>query len=45
MSTLKHSLRDYGMTISLVVIMALFLFSVDTLLAWIVKMVTGRGQG
>src|SRR5512147_962494 len=28
-----------------VVVMALFLFSVDTLLAWIVKLATGRGNG
>jgi preprotein translocase subunit SecE len=28
-----------------VVVMAMFLFSVDTLLAWIVKLATGRGNG
>jgi len=27
-----------------VVVMALFLFGVDTLLAWIIKMLTGRGE-
>jgi preprotein translocase subunit SecE len=28
-----------------VVIMALFLFGVDTMLAWIIKMLTGRADG
>jgi preprotein translocase subunit SecE len=27
------------------VVMALFLFAVDTSLAWLVKLVTGRGEG
>jgi preprotein translocase subunit SecE len=34
---------DDGGRFVFVVVMALFLFSVDTLLAWIVKLATGRG--
>jgi preprotein translocase subunit SecE len=42
--TRKETLQTTGVVFVFVVIMALFLFSVDTLLAWIVKWVTGRGQ-
>ena len=43
--TRKETLQTTAVVFVFVAIMALFLFSVDTLLAWIVKMVTGRGQG
>ena len=31
--------------ISVIVVMALFLFGVDTFLAWIIKLLTGRADG
>ncbi|MEO8488123.1 MAG: preprotein translocase subunit SecE [Betaproteobacteria bacterium] len=39
----KETLQMTGVVFVFVVVMALFLFSVDTLLAWIVKLATGRG--
>ena len=43
--TRKETLQTTGIVFAFVVIMALFLFTVDTTLAWIVKMLTGRGEG
>jgi len=43
--TRKETLQTTGIVFAFVVIMALFLFTVDTTLAWIVKMLTGRGAG
>ncbi len=40
--TRKETMQTTG--IVFVVIMALFLFSIDTTLAWIVKVLTGRGE-
>ena len=39
----KETLQTTGIVFLFVVIMALFLFSVDSSLAWVVKMTTGRG--
>ena len=39
----KETMQTTGIVFAFVVIMALFLFGVDSLLALIVKMVTGRG--
>ena len=43
--TRKETLQTTGIVFAFVVIMALFLFTVHTTLAWIVKMLTGRGAG
>ena len=43
--TRKETLQTTAIVFVFVVIMALFLFSVDTALAWIVKMLTGRANG
>jgi preprotein translocase subunit SecE len=43
--TRKETLQTTGIVFVFVVIMALFLFSVDTALAWIIKMLTGRVDG
>ena len=42
--TRKETLQTTGIVFVFVVIMALFLFSVDATLAWTVKMMTGRGE-
>jgi preprotein translocase subunit SecE len=42
--TRKETMQTTGIVFVFVVIMALFLFSVDTTLAWIVKLMTGRGE-
>ena len=39
----KETMQMTAVVFVFVVVMALFLFSVDTLLAWIVKLATGRG--
>jgi len=39
----KETLQTTGIVFAFVVIMALFLFSVDATLAWMVKLATGRG--
>ena len=39
----KETLQMTAVVFVFVVVMAMFLFSVDTLLAWIVKLATGRG--
>ena len=42
--TRKETIQTTAIVFAFVVIMALFLFAVDTTLAWIVKMLTGRGE-
>jgi preprotein translocase subunit SecE len=41
----KETIQMTGIVFAFVVVMALFLFSVDTLLAWVLKLVTGRQAG
>jgi preprotein translocase subunit SecE len=43
--TRKETIQTTGVVFAFVVVMALFLFAVDTSLAWLVKLVTGRGEG
>ena len=43
--TRKETIQTTGVVFAFVVIMALFLFAVDTMLAWLVSLITGRGQG
>jgi preprotein translocase subunit SecE len=43
--TRKETLQTTGIVFVFVVIMALFLFAVDASLAWIVNLMTGRGEG
>ena len=43
--TRKETLQTTGIVFAFVVVMALFLFGVDTTLAWIIKMLTGRTDG
>jgi preprotein translocase subunit SecE len=40
--TRKETMQTTAIVFAFVAIMALFLFSVDTMLAWIVKLLTGR---
>ena len=40
----KETIQTTGIVFAFVVVMALFLFAVDTTLAWIIKLVTGRGE-
>ena len=40
--TRKETLQTTAIVFAFVVVMALFLFAVDTTLAWIVKLLTGR---
>jgi preprotein translocase subunit SecE len=40
----KETLQTTAIVFGFVVIMALILFSIDTTLAWIVKLLTGRGE-
>ena len=42
--TRKETMQTTAIVFVFVVLMALFLFSVDTTLAWIVKLLTGRGE-
>ncbi len=42
--TRKETVQTTAIVFAFVVVMALFLFSVDSTLAWIVKLVTGRGE-
>ena len=42
--TRKETVQTTLVVFAFVVIMALFLFAIDTTLAWIVKLVTGRGE-
>ena len=43
--TRKETIQTTGIVFAFVVIMALFLFAVDTSLAWIIKLLTGRVEG
>jgi len=43
--TRKETIQTTGIVFAFVVVMALFLFAVDTSLAWIIKMLTGRVDG
>ena len=43
--TRKETIQTTAVVFVFVVVMALFLFAVDTSLAWLVKLVTGRGEG
>src|SRR5213592_3014209 len=43
--TRKETIQTTAIVFAFVVIMALFLFAVDTTLAWIVKLLTGRTEG
>jgi len=40
----KETIQTTGIVFAFVVVMALFLFAVDTTLAWIIKLLTGRGE-
>jgi len=42
--TRKETIQTTAIVFGFVMIMAIFLFSIDTTLAWIVKLLTGRGQ-
>jgi preprotein translocase subunit SecE len=42
--TRKETIQTTGIVFAFVVVMALFLFSVDTTLAWILKLLTGRTE-
>ena len=42
--TRKETIQTTAVVFGFVVIMALFLFTIDTTLAWIVKLLTGRGE-
>ena len=42
--TRKETMQTTAIVFAFVVIMALILFSIDTTLAWIVKLLTGRGE-
>ena len=42
--TRKETVQTTLIVFAFVVIMALILFSIDTTLAWIVKLLTGRGE-
>ena len=43
--TRKETVQTTAIVFAFVVVMALFLFAVDTGLAWIVKLLTGRTEG
>ena len=43
--TRKETMQTTAIVFAFVMIMALILFSIDTTLAWIVKLLTGRGEG
>jgi preprotein translocase subunit SecE len=42
--TRKETIQTTGIVFAFVVVMAMFLFAVDTSLAWGIKMLTGRGE-
>ena len=42
--TRKETMQTTAIVFAFVMIMALILFSIDTTLAWIVKLLTGRGE-
>ena len=43
--TRKETMQTTAIVFAFVVIMALFLFAVDTSLQWIIKLITGRTEG
>ena len=43
--TRKETIQTTAVVFAFVVIMALFLFSVDTTIAWVVRLLSGRGEG
>jgi len=43
--TRKETIQTTAVVFAFVVIMALVLFAIDSSLAWLVKLVTGRGEG
>jgi preprotein translocase subunit SecE len=43
--TRKETIQTTAVVFAFVVIMALVLFAIDSSLAWLVKFVTGRGEG
>jgi preprotein translocase subunit SecE len=43
--TRKETLQTTLVVFGFVVVMALFLFAIDTTLAWVIKLITGRGEG
>ena len=43
--TRKETIQTTAVVFAFVVVMALFLFAIDTTLAWIVKLLTGRTEG
>jgi preprotein translocase subunit SecE len=43
--TRKETVQTTGVVFAFVVVMALVLFAIDSSLAWLVKLVTGRGEG
>jgi preprotein translocase subunit SecE len=42
--TRKETVQTTGVVFAFVVIMALFLFAVDSTIAWLLSLMTGRGQ-
>ena len=42
--TRKETMQTTAIVFAFVVVMALFLFAVDSTLAWIVKLLTGRSE-
>jgi preprotein translocase subunit SecE len=43
--TRKETLQTTGVVFIFVVVMALFLFAVDSTLAWVIQLITGRVEG
>jgi preprotein translocase subunit SecE len=43
--TRKETVQTTAVVFAFVVVMALFLFAVDSSIAWVLTMITGRGQG
>jgi preprotein translocase subunit SecE len=42
--TRKETVQTTGVVFAFVVVMALFLFAVDSTIAWVLGLITGRGQ-
>jgi preprotein translocase subunit SecE len=42
--TRKETVQTTGIVFAFVVVMALFLFAVDSTIAWLLQLMTGRGQ-
>ncbi len=43
--TRKETVQMTGIVFAFVTVMALILFGIDSTLAWLIKLLTGRGQG